>query len=233
MTRPLWFAVAMLGIALLGIALACGRDPILVATIESVQDASVKCELSDAGDVADACGQGWFCSATTCGSTIGTCEIIGAAPCDEATGPECGCDGLNYFNQCLREQARVSRAAVGSCESQIAVTAKQCPCQAGQFCATISPQPLFDTNLPDGAPLPPCEGSFGLPDGALTDLTDRCREAQKAFSDFGFCWVLPPACPPSSDRRVFGCDFVPIDECAAIKHGGAYALCPTSDASAN
>ena len=45
----------MLGIALLGIALACGRDPILVATIESVQDASVKCELSDAGDVADAC----------------------------------------------------------------------------------------------------------------------------------------------------------------------------------
>jgi hypothetical protein len=216
LNRSLWLAVATLGIALLGIALACSRDPILVATIEPDSDASVKCQISDAGDAGASCKDG-FCSATACGST-GFCESIDSDAC-ASSGPECGCNGVSYFNRCLRQEARVSLAGNAQCGfgmRTLGCTDKDCPTNAS--CALILP----------GLPSQLSE----IADAALS-CGEKVRLMPPQYGLFGVCWSRPDACPDAGSPLVQSdlCEQC-IDECSAIKEGGVYFLC-APDASAN
>jgi hypothetical protein len=233
MTRRVALAAAALAIATLAIALACGSDRITVATILE-PDASIPCELADAGDAGDPCPTGTFCSATACGAQAGTCEAINSAGC-ESSEPECGCDGTTYFNQCLRQQAQVSLAAQGACDLEHALP---CPhCKGKASCAAIfsflSFTSLFD---PDGAPYLE-NASIGINPRPLTPTElSQCLAATQTLPAFpGFCWVLPPdGCPSASTRTVLpvlACGEPCIDECSAIRDGGLYVTCESPDAS--
>jgi hypothetical protein len=209
--RSLWLAVATLGVALLGIALACGRERIPVATIEPDRDASIPCEISDAGDVADACGEGWYCSATSCSAKDGTCAPIAPDGC-ASFGPECGCDGISYYNSCVRQRAGVSSAGQGQCEYQMGIPGVPCgpklACPGGMSCAFLFSLPQLPTFL----------------DGAVPDDVE-CRIAQN-LEGVGVCWALPNACPDSSSLLVRSpCGSTCIEGCAAIRNGGPYTFC--------
>jgi hypothetical protein len=220
--------LAALATAALSIPLACGSNPIVVATIE-VDAGPIKCEVSDAGGAratTATCPDGSFCS-TSCGSKDGLCEFIGSDGC-ATSEPECGCDGISYFNECLRQAAHVGRAGAGSCDGQNVTTATSCPCHAGQYCAAVASQRL------DSPRMPP----FGPRDAGTTpELVLYCHDVEQMLPELfprRVCWVLPDDCPTPVVRTVFGCDVTCIDECAAIREGGIYALCPTPvDASAN
>ncbi len=212
MKRSAVLTIAALAIAALGVALACGSNPIIVATINA-DAGSIPCELSDAGD-ASACPDGRFCS-TLCGQKNGLCEAIGPAGC-ETSGPECGCNRITYFDSCTRQAARVSRAEQGPCAGQMGVYPMTCfqaeDCRfKNASCAFVLP---FTLPVPDGG-VAPC----------------------LLFGSAGICWALPEN-PSPQDSGLFQnvCEAPGsqcMDEWSAIRKGGVYYPCALSDASAD
>ena len=244
MKRVLVLTVLSVALALLGIAVACGSNPITVATIE----VGAKCEVTDAGDAGETCPQGQFCSRTSCASNDGVCDPIGADAC-ASSGFECGCDDVSYYNECLRQAARVSLRSMGSCtfpNARQCITGADCPVD-GASCAAIStvPPPVnfgrdggFD--FLDGGSFGLLDAGFEMPDGesffrdaeALIQMS--CLTAEAVFEQYypRTCWVVPDTCPSPASGSVVTCDLKCVDECSAIRDGGFYFVC-TPDASAN
>jgi hypothetical protein len=96
------------------------------------------------------CPEGMLChfEATTCGQVGGTCQpangaadaVVATCP---ATGPVCGCDGVNYANACAAWDFGVSIWFEGTCEQgppaeptpePEPTTACGGGCGGGQFC---------------------------------------------------------------------------------------------------
>jgi hypothetical protein len=84
-------------------------------------DASASSELdartrpdSDAGAGArscsgnEDCSSRELCSMIGCNAKKGTCVPVPPFFCNGEQNPTCGCDGLVYFNDCMRQEARVS-----------------------------------------------------------------------------------------------------------------------------
>jgi hypothetical protein len=83
------------------------------------------------------CAPDEFCAKRTCNpSSTGTCKRRPAS-C-EATKPDavCGCDRINYFNDCLREAAGVNRARDSECQNPLLCGGGfQCPGES--YCARL------------------------------------------------------------------------------------------------
>ncbi len=79
---------------------------------------------------ASECRAGQFCEKPTCGATLGRCMQRPAA-CPGEGPPQCGCDGVTYWNECLRRRAGVeANLEPGECSNPVACD--QCP---GAYCA--------------------------------------------------------------------------------------------------
>ena len=82
------------------------------------------------------CPAGTFCEKPSCGAALGNC-IPWPPACDGDARPECGCDGVSYWNECLRRAAGIeSTVERGPCR-----TPRACdntgPCPEGASCARI------------------------------------------------------------------------------------------------
>jgi hypothetical protein len=60
------------------------------------------------------CEPSWFCARSRCADASGRCEPRPNA-CDSQPAPVCGCDGITYFNDCLRRARGVGLRAWGEC----------------------------------------------------------------------------------------------------------------------
>jgi hypothetical protein len=228
-------ALFVVATTLLGIAIACGTSPVIVGTFE--------CASSDASDNPHRCLANEFC-APSCGSTAGHCEKIDSDGCAK-TGYECGCDGITYYNGCLREEARVTRAASGQCTSPVM---KSCfsdnDCPGNGSCASVfDTSQLFEagTNLgnfsfeggfPDAGFLNGFDGSF--PNPFDTSLEDECRFWEKMLEQ-NFpkaCWALPAADASTHSLLRTACTGCNPD-LTAIRMGGVLITCPSPDPSAD
>jgi hypothetical protein len=197
--------VLVVVITLLGIAIACGNNRVPVAEFD--------CVVSDAGENPHTCGAGQFCERMSCDAEVGHCVSIDSPGC-ENSGFECGCDGVTYFNQCLRLQARMTPQATpqgtgGQCplfSQQARACGPGAPppgCAPGQSCATILPSPdsigmLLAIIAPDAG---------GLATQMLQDQCKRINDPKERFHFLeyppaGVCWSLPDAQPPSSTSRL-------------------------------
>jgi hypothetical protein len=173
------------------------------ATFPPASDASVR---SDAGYCFDTnnCQPGWYCAKLRCGDARGTCAIP-PRQCDEFDfGPVCGCNGITYFNDCLRQLDGVGAHNVGECTGP---QRRRC----APFSGVVCPRSKY------------C---------ALIDLTDQC--GFNGVAPEGKCWDLPGDCSMSRDagavfQRCGGprpAERECVGLCDAIHDQSPYALSP-------
>lgn len=141
------------------------------------------------------CSTREFCAKDSCGAPEGQC-LLRPPHCDGQAVTACGCDGVNYWNDCLREQAGVAASTTGECTAPVAVPCgghkgTACP-TAGALCAKLS------------------QSAAGACDPALP----------------GVCWALPPVCPTDDGGAVWqSCGPKPplcVDVCTAIRNEAAF-----------
>jgi len=199
--------VAAIALAGGGIALsaACTNEQIVLATLPPGLDGGMPNDPRRCVDDKE-CSPKEFCSRATCGDIAGTCE---PAPvlCEEEAHPVCGCDGVTYWNDCLRRTAAITSMTPGEC----GYNARMCrhggkgpppgdpdDCPPGTFCARL-------LSVPGDVPTPP----------------DLCGPDTP-----GTCWALPVVCPDrAGPDRWIACG-APQDICAttcdAIRSGLPY-----------
>lgn len=197
--------VIALSAALGGAALvsACAEEELLLAKLPPSEDAGPAVEAKRCIGPLDCSGQA-FCARIRCGDLGGICSARPVV-CEEESAPVCGCDGITYWNDCLRRAAGITAKTFGECEPDVAQTCggqgdhgrgpgpASGHCPAGTFCARLLPPP------PPGAP-------FACPPEVP-----------------GTCWALPAVCPSrSSPDRWTACrgtDLACRTTCDAIHDG--------------
>ena len=168
---------------------ACSSRDVVVFEVEPeddlpIVDAGPDAPPADAADAADAdasdatipcrdlfdCPAYWFCFKNSCADAMGTCEPRPVF-CTWEPGPVCGCNGVTYWNDCLRQQLGSAASSPGECQLDAVPCNRGVDCGfQGSHCARL----LFPNQAcPDGAPEP----------------------------DSGTCWAIPPDCNAVPDSQ--------------------------------
>ncbi len=119
-------------------AAACSDEPVVLATIPGdPNDGGAR--SGDTRCVANSdCSEGSFCEKYDCDDTAGTCTPYPAL-CGDEEHTVCGCDGVTYFNDCLRRAAGISHGRLDECSAE-AVTCggpSNTPCPGAAVCAKL------------------------------------------------------------------------------------------------
>lgn len=77
----------------------------------------------------DDCLPSWLCEKDECTDPVGWCVPPAPLFCPPEPMPVCGCDGVTYWNDCVRRQNGVQRRDLGECSETAS------PCQSGEDCA--------------------------------------------------------------------------------------------------
>lgn len=112
---------------------ACTDDPVVLATVrdgEHEEGPGTRCV-----DDRD-CKRGSFCERRSCNEPAGTCAAFPVSCADDEM-PVCGCDGVTYFNDCLRRAAGASKAQEGECQRDALTCQDLDDCPEGASCAKL------------------------------------------------------------------------------------------------
>jgi hypothetical protein len=155
-------AQILLTVSLLG----CAPTDVVVAT----QNAGRGCESTDD------CHEGDFCARDTCGG-VGHCERK-PFDCPATTDLTCGCDGITYWNDCLRKLQGVTAASEGYCTQDVLPCTGPGTCPPKVSCARLFPSCTSDGTgacvmLPYACPPPPGGERYGQC-GDPTSCVDAC-----------------------------------------------------------
>ena len=158
---------------------ACSDESIVLATLPPPSRTAPPSEGKRCVDDAT-CAVSEFCAHKTCGDLGGACESRPVV-CEEDGDPVCGCDGITYWNDCLRRAAGITTMADGECSFNGRLCGAMLPmkgpggppgppaCPEDTFCARLLP-----SSGGGGSPMPPLDCPTDAP---------------------GMCWALPAVCP--------------------------------------
>jgi hypothetical protein len=204
--RVLAAAALLAGAAL---AFGCTEDRIVLAHIAAESDdgggSSSGTPALRCASIAD-CKSGFYCDKAACRDPAGTCTRM-PVDCEGDHSPVCGCDGIIYYNDCLRRQRAIESKEDGECPPDGTIAPVFCssntPCDGGAYCAEI-----FGGG---GGPGPDCPPDV-----------------------HGTCWVLPQQCEPTpqgpSRFNVCGpAGALCVDSCHAIASGQPFRPAHPSD----
>lgn len=148
------------------------------------------------GDKLD-CMPGWICEKQGCDTPSGVC-VPWPPACFPNYNPVCGCDGVTYWNDCLRLRSGARLAGPDICR------AGACTCEVGSDC-----------NVPYASCshlLPPGETMCGHGEGACWVLPPQCPPPPQDAK-------LWRECKPPDQGGMGGC----LDMCSAIATEHSYA----------
>jgi hypothetical protein len=199
------FALAGSGVAL---SAACADEQIVLATLPPGEDGGQPNAPKRCVDASE-CSSKEFCARESCGDVAGLCELVPVV-CEEETHPACGCDGVTYWNDCLRRTAGITSVTPGECGYNARI------CRHGG-----------SKGAPPGAPDDCPPGTFCAHLLSLPGVQQCPPEAP------GTCWALPVVCPDRAGLdRWIACGApqnVCASTCDAIRTGLPYkraSACP-------
>jgi len=189
-----WLSGGLAALACAFAVASCDSETIVLATIPSDDaGALVPTRCVKSSD----CGEGSYCEKGTCDAPAGTCRTP-EEDCGNEEAVVCGCDGVTYFNECLRKQASIEGSTAGPC------TIPNC---GGSFPQCTSPTVCFQV-VAMGQPCAPSPNA-SPPVGTCWFLPADCPQPS-ATSQY---W---DDCAPDGAR----CE----ETCPAIKGGSAGSL---------
>lgn len=97
-----------------GVLAACSSESIVLAELYECTQ-SVECPA------------GWRCEKKSCGDTTGICTQL-PAQCGEEESLVCGCDGVTYFNDCVRSVCGSPSSMPGACPKFSGLAATRASC---------------------------------------------------------------------------------------------------------
>jgi hypothetical protein len=137
------------------------------------------------------CPASYMCGRVQCAAPTGRCEPLPLV-CSEVSGPICGCDGVTYWNDCVRRLAKVSSSAAGECYDAPALCGgkdnRACP--ANTYCAHVSPVGVCDPMEPGRC--------WGMPTTCPTGVkigTYNCAAPQEPANCVGLCAAIKSELP--------------------------------------
>jgi hypothetical protein len=146
------------------------------------------------GDDAE-CMPGWLCEKQGCQATTGVC-VPWPVFCPPNPSPVCGCDGVTYWNDCIRLQSHARLEAFDQCR------ATACTCEVGTDC--LVPYASCSHLLPPGA-------MCGHGMGACWVLPPHCDPSADS--------KMWRECKPPDPGETAAC----VDTCTAIASEHSYA----------
>lgn len=148
------------------------------------------------------CGSQHFCDKAGCEDAQGVCAIR-PAQCDATSRPVCGCDGVNYFNDCLRRASGVAFAHDGECDDSAILCGltQDHKCPNNGYCSRFPTGPYCLPGTPGHCWVLPADcgqddgrgDRFVLCDdgGGSTPCVDACRAIRSERS-----YTQVDSCPP-------------------------------------
>jgi hypothetical protein len=156
------------------------------------RDAGQDSPTSDVGgnDAGQACAgnqdclsQTEFCNKASCGASEGRCQAYPDV-CDDVLDAFCGCDGVTYWNDCLRQRDGVEASTRGQCSNHFAT------------CGDVEACPVPDGSCGKLAAGPP--GTCDVPIGVCWVLPDKCP-LDAGGLEWTSCGGLHPSCTDLCD----------------------------------
>jgi len=176
------------------------------------------------------CDQFSYCKKNSCSAPRGTCQLRPTS-CDSAFNPVCACNGVAYWNDCLRQNNGVESASPMTAEAGAPAPTGKCSVPAA-------------CTVPNGmtCPVPgagPCGTGNTSPScvvcSHLVHDANSCVQGPQVNLT-GECWVMPSQCLPGAayGPQIYAECYRPVrgrclDICEAISHGyESYpvAVCP-------
>lgn len=151
------------------------------------------------------CQSSWWCQKPDCFALSGQCTPIQVF-CNEPPNPVCGCNGITYWNDCVRREALVAAAMPDGCRAEAR------PCTRAEDCGTEDAECAFLYPRPDRCDEPPSGTCWVLP--------RQCPSGNDSQGDARWieCLDSPPMpgvpLPPDFPKCV--------DTCTAIRSGRAH-----------
>lgn len=132
----------------------------------------------------DDCMPGWLCEMNGCDATSGEC-VPWPPLCPPDPAPVCGCNGVTYWNDCIRLNSRARLAASDQCR------ATACSCEVGADCMVADAVASCSHLLPPGAMCGHGMGSCWVLPSQCTPNADPKMWRECKPPDAG---GAPPAC---------------------------------------